>query len=80
MACALGRRVATHYDAVPLTLDEFAGYADPAISEAQLTAIIGALPRFVKVSSRRSGQPGRPKAKYSDTDLMDLHAAIAKWL
>ena len=70
----------TSYDAVPLTLDEFAGYADPAITEAQLTAIIGALPGFTKVSSRRSGQPGRPKAKYSADDLMLLHAAVAQWL
>lgn len=70
----------TAYDGVPLTLDEFAAYADPPMSEEQLTAVIGALPGFTKVSSRRSGQPGRPKARYSADDLMRLHSALAEWL
>lgn len=72
--------MATQYDAVPLTLDEFAGYADPPVTEAQLTAIVTSLPGFRKVSSRRSGGRGRPKARYSADDLMELHAALAKWL
>ena len=72
--------MATQYDAVPLTLDEFAGYADPPMTEAQLTAIVTALPGFPKMTSRRSGGPGRPKARYSADALMELHSVLAKWL
>lgn len=65
--------------AVTLTLAEAAAVLDPPISERQLRAIVAAL-RWQPAGHHRTGQAGRPAARYDAAELMKLHAALAPWL
>jgi hypothetical protein len=64
---------------VTLTLAEAAQVLDPPVSERQLRAIVGAL-GWRPCGHRRTGQAGRPAARYDAGELMKLHAALAPWL
>lgn len=65
--------------AVTLTLAEAAAMLDPPITTRQLRAIVAAL-GWQPCGHRRTGQAGRPAARYDAAELMRLHAALAPWL
>jgi hypothetical protein len=72
--------MATQFEDTPLTLGEFAEYADPPLTERQLYMIVAHLPNFTPVGRRKQHGKGRPTSVYSAVDLMRLHAALADWL
>jgi len=72
--------VATVADGAAFTLEEAAAWLDPPVTVRQLTAMVGALPGLKPVGRRSRGGPGRPALLYSADDLIELHAAIVRWL
>ena len=65
--------------AATLTLAEAAAYLDPPVTREQLAALVGALPGLRPAGTRRRGR-GKPAVVYDAADLLELHAAVARWL
>lgn len=65
--------------AVTLTLAEAATVLEPAMTEAQLRAIVTAL-GWQADSHRHTGRAGRPTAAYDATRIMALHAALTPFM
>jgi hypothetical protein len=63
---------------VPMTLDEAATWLHPPMTRVQLGRIVAQLPRLGPVGTRPSG--GRPVDVYDAAQLIELHAAIRRWL
>lgn len=65
--------------AVTLTIAEAAALLDPPMSVHQLRHAIAAI-RLQPSGVHRTGQSGRPSARYDAAELMRLHAALTPWL
>ena len=62
-----------------LTLAEAATILEPAMTEAQLRAIVTAL-RWQPDGYRSNGRPGHPWPTYNAEQIMKLHGALSPWL
>jgi len=63
-----------------MTLAEAAPLLDPPVTAEQLMRVIAQLPGLLPVGTRAHGKPGPPWLVYDLDVLMELHAALARWL
>jgi len=68
-----GRRVA-------MTCADLAATLDPPVTAEQLMRIFAQLPGLNPVGSRPTGRPGPPYLTYDVDEVMEWHAANARWL
>lgn len=62
-----------------LTLAEAAEFLDPGLDEWRLRLLVKAL-GIRPTGRRRLGRLGPPQHVYDAAELIELHAAVAKWL
>jgi len=65
--------------AVQWTLRDAAQWLRPVITEEQLSKITSALPGVAPIGYR-PGKRGRPERIWDAADLIEIHAAVRRWL
>jgi hypothetical protein len=63
-----------------MTLGEAAPLLDPPVTAEQLQRIIAQLPSLNPAGTKPHGRPGPPYLLYDLDEVMELHAALARWL